>query len=59
MKNVSILAAFAAFAIVAAVVSSAAGSAAVEPGTASVSDPLSTVMPVTQELPFDRYWSKD
>ena len=60
MKNISILAAVAAFAIVTTVVvSSATVSAAVEPGAVATSAPLSTVMPVTQELPFDRYWSKD
>jgi hypothetical protein len=57
MKNISAVLAFAAFSLCAVAGSisvSAATSAAgsVEPVTSAV------VMPVTQELPFDRYWSK-
>jgi hypothetical protein len=55
IKNVSVLAVFAAFAVVAMIgnVTAAAPAANGESVTASI------IMPVTQELPFDRYWSKD
>ena len=56
MKKFAVLAAFAVFA--AAIVSNAAVSA-VEPMPAKDAAKSVTVMPVTQELPFDRYWSKD
>jgi hypothetical protein len=57
MKNITAILAFAAFSVCAVAGSisvSAATLAAgpVKPVTSSV------VMPVTQELPFDRYWSK-
>ncbi|MDB5627347.1 MAG: hypothetical protein JWR73_3149 [Tardiphaga sp.] len=55
MKNISVLAAFAAFAV-GAMISTV--SASMEP-TASLSVASTVVMPSAQELPFDRYWSKD
>jgi predicted naringenin-chalcone synthase len=59
MKKVSIPAVFAVFAV-GAMISSAAISAAVAPATTYVAaKPAAVVMPVSQELPFDRYWSKD
>jgi hypothetical protein len=58
MKKISIVAAVAAFVIVAGI-SSVTGSAAVGPDTALKSGNQPVVMPVSQELPFDRYWSKD
>jgi hypothetical protein len=58
MKNISVPAVFAVFAV-GAMISSAAVSAAVEPATTSAAKPAPVVMPVSQELPFDRYWSKD
>jgi hypothetical protein len=59
MKNISIPAVFAVFAI-GAMISSAAVSATVEPvATNGAAKPAAVVMPVSQELPFDRYWSKD
>ena len=59
MKNTSIPAVFAVLAI-GAMISSAALSAAAEPAASnSAAKPAPVVMPVSQELPFDRYWSKD
>jgi hypothetical protein len=58
MKNIAALAAFAAFAVVAMIGSVTAG-APVEPGASVESVTASIIIPVTQELPFDRYWSKD
>ena len=42
-----------------AAISSAAVSATVGSKPADHTAKASPVMPVTQELPFDRYWSKD
>jgi hypothetical protein len=39
--------------------SSVTGSAAGEPRPFAQADNLPLVMPMDQELPFDRYWSKD
>jgi hypothetical protein len=58
MKNISVLAVFAAFAAV-AMIGSATVAAPVKPGASVESVTSSIIMPVTQELPFDRYWSKD
>jgi len=59
MKNISIPAVYAVFAV-GAMISSAAVSAAIEPATTNATTkPAPVVMPVSQELPFDRYWSKD
>lgn len=59
MKNISLPAVFAVFSV-GAMISSAAVSAAIEPAaTGAAAKPAPVVMPVSQELPFDRYWSKD
>ena len=58
MKNIAALAAFAAFAVVAMIGNVTAG-APVEPGASVGSVTASIIIPVTQELPFARYWSKD
>jgi type IV secretory pathway protease TraF len=58
MKNIIVPAVFAVFAI-GATISSAAVSAAVDPATINAAKSAPVVMPVSQELPFDRYWSKD
>jgi hypothetical protein len=58
MKNISILTAFAVCAV-GAMISSVTVFAAVKPAVAVQSVDSSVVMPVTQELPFDRYWSKN
>jgi hypothetical protein len=58
IKNVSVLAAFAAFAVV-AMIGNVTVAAPVEPGASVESITASIIIPVTQELPFDRYWSKD
>ncbi len=58
LKNTSVPAVFTAFAV-GAVISSVTVFAAVEPGAAIESGTSSIVIPVTQELPFDRYWSKN
>jgi hypothetical protein len=57
MKNISVLAAFATFSVC-AMISSVAVSAAFESDASATSSLSSVVIPVTQELPFDRYWSK-
>jgi hypothetical protein len=57
MKNISILSAFA-VCVVGAMISNATVLAAVTPAATVQSVDSSVVMPVTQELPFDRYWSK-
>jgi hypothetical protein len=58
IKNVSVLAAFGALAVV-AMIGNVTAAAPVEPGASVESVTASIIMPVTQELPFDRYWSKD
>ena len=58
MKSVSVMAVIVILALMAGF-SSVTGSAAVEPGTAVEARNLPVAMPVSQELPFDRYWSKD
>jgi len=54
MKKLAIATVF-----VIAAISSAAVSATVGPKPAHDTAEAAQVMPVTQELPFDRYWSKD
>jgi hypothetical protein len=56
MKKFAIPAVFAVFAI--AAINGAAISATTAPKPTAAVIPA-MVMPVTQELPFDRYWSKD
>jgi hypothetical protein len=57
-KNITVLAVFAAFAVV-AMIGNVTAAAPVEPGASVESVTPSIIIPVTQELPFDRYWSKD
>jgi hypothetical protein len=59
MKSVSVMAVAIAVLALTAGFSSVTGSAAGEPLALAQSDNLSVVMPISQELPFDRYWSKD
>jgi hypothetical protein len=58
IKNVSVLAAFAAFAVV-AMIGSVTAAAPVEPGASVEFVTSSIIIPVTQELPFDRYGFKN
>lgn len=59
MKSVSVMVvAIAALALIAGF-SSVSGSAAGEAHAVGQADSLPLVMPTRQELPFDRYWSKD
>jgi hypothetical protein len=59
MKNTSIPAVFAVFAAVAMISSAALSAAAGPTATNAAAKPVPVVMPVSQELPFDHYWSKD
>jgi hypothetical protein len=58
MKKFAIPAVFAVFAV-GAMVNSVAVSATIGPKAAAEAAKSAPAMPVTQELPFNRYWSKD
>ncbi len=56
MKKIMLVAAATVFTVSAAIAATAISAPA--KNGAGIS-PLAMVMPVSQELPFDRYWSKD
>jgi hypothetical protein len=56
MKKIMLVAVATVFTVSAAI---GATAMSVPAKNGAVVSPLSMVMPVSQELPFDRYWSKD